>query len=116
MPQYLLSNVIPSGQSIEPERLERIMVDVTTLTHQMQSEGIWVFALGLSEPSSATVVRRGASGVVLADGPFAETKEYIGGITVIDVPDLDVALDWARRNSEATQLDIEVRPAMGFSG
>jgi hypothetical protein len=116
MPHYLLSNVIPSGQSIEPEQLERIMVEVTAVTNRMQAEGVWVFALGLSEPSSATVVRRGASGIVLADGPFAETKEYVGGFTVIDVPDLDVALEWARRNSEATQLDIEVRPAMGFSG
>jgi len=116
MPQYLLSNVIPAGQSIEPEQLERIIVDVTALTKEMQAQGVWVFALGLAEPSSATVVKRTASGVVLADGPFAETKEYVGGLTVIDVPDLDVALEWARCTSEATRLDIEVRPAMGFGG
>lgn len=114
MPQYLLNNVTPSGRRLEPELLQKVITDVTALTRQMQSDGVWVFALGLTQPSSATVVRRGPAGVVLADGPFVETKEYIGGFTVIDVPDLDAALEWAHRTSEATGLDVEVGPAMVF--
>ncbi len=116
MPQYLLSNVTPSGRRLEPGQLQTVIADVTALTQQMQSEGVWVFAMPLTQPTSATVVRRGPSGVVLADGPFAETKEYVGGFTVIDVSDLDAALHWARLTSEATGLDVEVRPAMTFGG
>ncbi|MEU0566936.1 YciI family protein [Nonomuraea sp. NPDC005983] len=44
------------------------------------------------------------------DGPYAEGKEHIGGFTVIRAPDLDVALDWARKLATATTLPIEVRP------
>ena len=46
----------------------------------------------------------------MTDGPFAEAKEYLGGLTVIDVPDLDAALEWGRRAARATTLPIEVRP------
>ena len=46
----------------------------------------------------------------MTDGPFAEAKEYLGGLTVIDVPDLDAALEWGRRAARVTTLPIEVRP------
>jgi len=48
--------------------------------------------------------------VLITDGPFVEGKEYLGGITIIDVPDLDAALGWAARITRATTLPIEVRP------
>jgi len=48
--------------------------------------------------------------VLITDGPFAEGKEFLGGITVIDVPDLDAALAWAGKITRATTLPIEVRP------
>lgn len=80
----------------------------------MQACGVWVFAMPLADPSSATVVHRREGAVHLADGPFAETKEYVGGFTVIDVTDLAAALGWARKVSEATGLSIEVRPAPTF--
>jgi hypothetical protein len=47
---------------------------------------------------------------VTTDGPFIESKEQIGGITVLKAPDLDVALGWARRLAQATTTPIEVRP------
>jgi hypothetical protein len=46
----------------------------------------------------------------MTDGPFAEGKEFIGGLTIIEAPDLDAALAWARRSARATTLPIEVRP------
>ena len=48
--------------------------------------------------------------VLMTDGPFAEGKEHIGGISIIAAPDLDAALGWAARLTEATTLPIEVRP------
>lgn len=116
MTQYLLSNITPTGGTIEPERLQRVIENVTALTREMQAAGVWVFAMGLSEPSSATVVSSADGTVTLADGPFAELKEYVGGFTVIDVADLDAATSWAGRVSEATGLAIEVRPTPSFGG
>ncbi len=111
MAHYLLSNITPAGRTLEPARLQQVIQDVTSLTREMQTAGVWVFAMPLADPSSATVVTRRDGQVTLADGPFAETKEYIGGFTVIDVTDLDAAVGWAGRVSEATGLAVEVRPA-----
>jgi hypothetical protein len=51
--------------------------------------------------------------VLLTDGPFTEAKEHLGGFTIVDVPDLDAALEWSRRLAVATTLPIEVRPFQG---
>ena len=116
MTQYLLSNITPTGATIEPERLQRVMEKVMAITREMQAAGVWVFAMGLADPSSATVVSSQDGAVTLADGPFAELKEYVGGFTVIDVTDLDAATAWAGKVSEATGLKVEVRPTPNFGG
>lgn len=109
MTRYLLSVYQPYGEGPPPDNLDEIMRDVAQLTEEMKDAGVWVFAGGLHPPSSASVVRDD----LVTDGPFIETKEHLGGFTVIDAPDLDAALGWARRTSRATTLPIEVRP---FSG
>jgi hypothetical protein len=48
--------------------------------------------------------------LLLTDGPFAETKEYVGGISIVEAPDLDAALEWGFRSARAIGLPIEVRP------
>jgi len=116
MSNYLVNNIQPHGRTLQPEQLQRVIADVTALTQQMQQAGVWVFAMPLSDPGGSTVVRHAESGVTLADGPFAEAKEYVGGFTVIDVPDVDAALQWAGKVAAATGLPIEVRPAMSFGG
>jgi hypothetical protein len=111
MPLYLLSVCYPSGgQRPTPEKLAQITADVTAVTAAMNSAGAWVFGAGLHEPSSATTVFEQDGVAVLTDGPFIESKEQIGGITIIDVPDLDEALNWATQVSRATTTPIEVRP------
>jgi hypothetical protein len=111
MPHYLLSVCYPAGaEPPSPERLETIMADVATLNEQMRSAGVWVFGGGLQEPSTATVVTRRGGDSVLTDGPFAETQEQVGGVTVIEVPDLDAALLWAGRMATAVPSPIEIRP------
>jgi hypothetical protein len=104
--RYLLSVYQPFGEVPLPENLDEIMRDVAALTEEMQTAGAWVFAGGLHPPQTATVVRD----ELVTDGPFIEAKEHLGGFTVIDAPDLDAALGWARRMSQATTLPIEVRP------
>ncbi len=109
MTRYLLSVYQPYGDTPPPKNLDEIMRDVAALTEEMQAAGVWVFAGGLHPPGTATVVRDD----LVTDGPFIEAKEHIGGFTVIDAPDLDAALEWARRASRATTLPIEVRPFQG---
>lgn len=116
MSTYLLNNVQPHGRTLEPEQLKRVIEEVSALTRQMQEAGVWVFAMPLSDPNDSTVVRSTERGVTLADGPFSEAKEYVGGFTVIDVPDRDAALEWAGRVSAATGVPVEVRPALSFGG
>ncbi len=112
MAQYLLSVVTPAegAQPPTPDELEVIMARVGRLQEDMRAAGAWVFAGGLEAPSTATVLRPVDGDVLLVDGPFAEGKEYLGGFTVVDVPDLDAALDWGRRTVAAIGLPIEVRP------
>lgn len=116
MAHYLLSNITPADRAVAPGELQAVIGRVVALTQQMQAAGVWVFAMPLADPSAATVVRRRDGQVTLADGPFAETKEYVGGFTVIDVTDLDAALGWAGQVAEATGLAVEVRPATSVGG
>lgn len=116
MAKYLLSVVYPHGRTQpEPERLARISADVTALHGEMERAGVWVFGGGLAPATSATVVeaRDGDVEPLIVDGPFAEGKEYLGGISVIDVADLDVALEWAGKLSRAATVPIEIRPFTG---
>jgi hypothetical protein len=111
MKQYLLTVCYPAGSSQPaPEALKQIMADVGALQSEMRAAGVWVFSGGLYPANTATVLRRQDGGIITTDGPFIESKEQIGGITVLNAPDLDVALAWAGRLARATTTPIEVRP------
>jgi len=113
MKQYLFSICRPNEGEVAPEpaRLKVIMRNMDALRNSAMEAGIWVFGGGLSPPSTATVVRLNGDDLLMTDGPFAEGKEYIGGFFVLRAPDLDEALEWARRAaSVVTPLPIEVRP------
>jgi hypothetical protein len=113
MKHYLLSVCYPAGGSPpQPAALNKITSDVVALRREMQSAGAWVFSGGLHASDSATVLRHQDGDIVLTDGPFIESKEQIGGITIVRVPDLDAALLWARRLARATTTPVEVRPFM----
>jgi hypothetical protein len=108
MQQYLLTVIQPDGPV--PDNIDDIRRDVEALRAEMQAAGAWVFAAGLHPASTATVVRAANGEVLTTDGPFTEGKEHMGGFTIVQAPDLDAALEWGRKASEATQLPIEVRP------
>lgn len=111
MKQYLLSVHGVEGEP-EPseEEMQKAFADVDAFNAEVKASGAWVFAGGLNPPDSATVVRVKDGEALLTDGPFAESKEQLGGFWVLKAPDLDAALELARRASIACQAPVEVRP------
>lgn len=111
MPRYLLSVYQEQGAAPPtPEQAQHVMARVAAHQEELKAAGAWVFFAALTDPSSATVVRAEEGGVSMTDGPYAEAKEQIGGFTVIEAADLDEALEWARKGSEACLWPVEVRP------
>jgi hypothetical protein len=118
MTQYLLA-VYPyqAGSATEvdltEEQLQQAYQDVDALNSELREAKVWVFAGGLEPATTATVVKSSNGQVVTTDGPYAETKEQIGGFWIIEVPDLDAALEWARKATVACAAPVEVRPFQG---
>jgi hypothetical protein len=111
MKQYLLSVHLVEGEPTPPEaEIQQMYKAVDAVNDELKSAGAWVFAGGLHPPSTATVVRSQGGQVITTDGPYAETKEQLGGFWVIQAPDLDAALDWAAKASAACGGPVEVRP------
>ena len=108
--RYLLSVYQPDGAIPAPEALQSIMRDVDTVNRDLKAVGAWVFGGGLQPQKIAKVVRAKAGKVQVTDGPFAETKEFLGGFCIITAPDFDAAAEWAGKLARATTLPIEVRP------
>ena len=79
-------------------------------TEAMKKAGVWVGGERLRPTSDATTVRVKDGKTQVLDGPYAETKEQLGGYYMIDVPDLDAALFWAEHNPSASHGAVEVRP------
>ena len=114
MAEYMLSvhhdGTDDAAFEMSPEDMQATFAAVDAFNTELQAEGAWVFAGGLQMPDTATTVRAHEGEVLLTDGPFAETKEFLGGFWVIDVADLDAALEWAKKGSAACRGAVEVRP------
>src|SRR5580704_7142990 len=111
MTQYMISVYhADNGPAPSPEAMAASIRDVDALNGEMVAAGVWVFAGGLHNDSTASVIRVTDGAVVTTDGPYAETKERIGGFWVIEADDLDSALAWGRKATVACGAPIEVRP------
>jgi hypothetical protein len=112
MKQYLLAVYSAEGGPVDmtEEEIQRSYQAVDAFNREVQAAGAWVFGGGLHPSSTATVVRAQGGQVITTDGPYAETKEQIGGFWVIKAADLDAALDWAAKGSAACGWPVEVRP------
>ncbi len=113
MPQYLISvwhDDDYADNDWSDADVQRLHAQVGALNEEMQQTGTWVFAAGLQPVSTATVIRPAGTEVSTTDGPYAETKEQMGGFWVIEASDLDVALDWTRRCALACEAAVELRP------
>ncbi len=115
MTRYLMSVYGPAeyneyGTYASEEEMLQAFADTGAFNEKLQAEGYWVFADGLEQATTATVVDGQAEEPVITDGPYLESKEYLGGFWVIEAPDLDVALRLATEASKACRGKVEVRP------
>jgi hypothetical protein len=113
MTQYLLSTHTVAGQTrptMTDEEIRESIRQVRALEAEMKSAGAWVFGGRLHKPDTATVVRSSDNGLLTTDGPFAETKEHLGGFYIVEAEDLDGALEWASKVTTLINAPIEVRP------
>lgn len=101
--RYLISVIDDESTAAEPS-------DAVRFNERLRADGHWVFAGGLAAPSAATVVDNRGGKPVFTDGPYLESKEYLGGIWIVDAPDLDVALKLAAEGSRDCGRRVEVRP------
>lgn len=83
---------------------------VTAFNDRLKEDGHWVFAGGLGAPSTATVIDNRDGDAVITDGPFMESKEFLGGLWVLKAADLDEALKLAGEASGCCNRRVEVRP------
>lgn len=113
MPHYLLSVHSVEGES-RPPMSEEEMREMGARIGALESELPWVFSGRLHGPDTATVVRMSGGEVLTTDGPFAEAKERIAGFYIIEAGDLDAALAWASKVTDAVGSPIEVRPFAGL--
>lgn len=111
MPHYLLSvhSAAESSQSRDKEERQKLMHRISELETEMRDAGALVSQGALMPSATAKVVESTADGAVVTDGPFAESKEHLGGFYIVDVPDEMVALEWARKTSACIERPIEVR-------
>ena len=87
--QYLMSVITDSTELANPGE----MAAIDAFNGRLHAQGYWVYANGLAEPSTATVVDARGKEPVFTDGPFLESKEFLAGFWIIEAPNLDVALD-----------------------
>jgi hypothetical protein len=110
--QYLLLIYAKESEilSASQEETGRRMAAYRAYTEAMKKEGVYLGSNRLQPISTATAVRVTDGKTQVADGPFAETKEQLGGYFLIDVPNLESALNWAARCPGAAHGVMEVRP------
>jgi hypothetical protein len=101
-------------ESASPEDMQAVSQAYGELTQEMQDKGVLVAGEGLYPTPTATTVRVRDDERNVTDGPFAETKEQLGGFYVLDCKDLDEAIEWAAKIPGAQQGSIEIRPVMVF--
>jgi hypothetical protein len=113
MPQYMFSAYSVEGAArpaMTEEEMQKGWQKILVLEEEMKSAGALVFSGKLNEPDTATVVRIADGDLMTTDGPFAESKEHLGGFYIIEADDLDAALVWAWKTTAAVGAPIEVRP------
>jgi hypothetical protein len=104
--QYLFSVIDVKTNSTTPAELAA----TGAFNDRLKAEGHWVFAGGLASPSTATVIDNRGGEAVITDGPYLESKEYLGGFFIVEAPDLDAALNLAAEASKHCNRKVEVRP------
>jgi hypothetical protein len=98
-----------------PEDVQKVMAAYGAFGEAAQAAGVLIGGEGLQPSSTATTVRVRDNETIASDGPFAETREQLGGYYLLDCRDLDDAIGWAARIPDATGGTIEIRPVMDYA-
>jgi hypothetical protein len=102
-------------ENANPEDLKPVLDAYDAFTGEATDKGAFLGGEGLQPTQTATTVRVRDGERILSDGPFAETKEQLGGYYLLDCKDLDEAIDWAGKIPGAATGSVEVRPVMDYS-
>jgi hypothetical protein len=115
--KYMLVFIGEEGgwDEVSPEEMQEGMKLWQNFEQALVDAGAHVAGEGLQPSATATTLKRSGDEHIVTDGPFAETKEQIGGFYLIDVENLDEALEWAKKVPVSDGQSIEVRPVMDYS-
>jgi hypothetical protein len=109
---YYLISVLADGEGLATED-EGAAID--TFNDELRADGQWVFAGGLTSPSTATVIDGRGGDVMVTDGPYVESKEHVAGFWVVQAADAEVALRLASHGSRSCNRRVELRPFAGIA-
>jgi hypothetical protein len=101
-------------ENATPEQTEQVSQAYGAVTQEMNEKGVFVAGDGLYPTATATTVRVRDGERDVTDGPFAETKEQLGGFYVLDVKDLDEAIEWAAKIPGSQFGSVEIRPVLVY--
>jgi hypothetical protein len=111
MTKYLVAIHHPDDYDPAVAEDEVMHGEIDALNDEMVAAGVRIFVGGLQPAGSARTLRTQPDGeVLITDGPYAETKEHVGGFWVLEAVDLDEALAWGRKAAVACRAPVEVRP------
>jgi hypothetical protein len=116
--KYMLAIIGPEGrwEDVTPEEMKAALGRWSAFERDAGDAGVLIAGEGLQESATATTVRfREDDEPALTDGPFAETKEQLGGFYLLECADLDEALGWAKKVPVVASMAIEVRPVMDYT-
>lgn len=119
MPQYAALIYGPENSTFSPDVWGAMMTEYTEFGDTAGAAGVIAGGAALQDTNTATTITVGGGkggDVTTTDGPFAETKEVLGGFYLLECKDLDEALHWAAQIPGAWYGKIEVRPVIDFSG
>jgi hypothetical protein len=111
--QYALT-IYAAPRELTPEEGQAMSAEYMKLTEEMRGAGAFLAGEGLQPVSTATTVRVPNGERIVTDGPFAETKETLGGFYLLECKDLDEAIDWAAKIPGAKNGCVEVRPVITY--
>jgi hypothetical protein len=100
----------PTAAELGPEALAEGMRAFQAYAQALDEAGVLQGAEVLQQSNATTTVSLASGELIVQDGPFADADEQLGGTFIIDVPDLDAAIDWARRAPSVSWGHVEIRP------
>jgi hypothetical protein len=114
--RYMLAIISEEGgwEDVTPEQMQEAMSSWGAFDEKVLADGVWVAGDGLQPSATATTVRIGEGEATVTDGPFAETKEQLGGFYLLECDSLDEALEYAKQVPASPGSSIEVRPVMDY--